>query len=239
MLATANIFLFQEFRLDRRGEGLSRRDDRGMFVPVAIGPRALDLLAVLVERPGELVRKEEIMATVWGRAAVESANLTVQISALRRVLDKGRAEGSCIQTVAARGYRFVAPVTRLNVRTGPERSTASSEIRETEAATGPVPSNASRVQMVADLPQSPARSPMPGRLRIALLGTALTVAATILVAAATWWAHPGPTAPSAQRQSRLCRGRRARPACRSSCCRLPTSAMTPVSSILPTGSPMI
>jgi adenylate cyclase len=51
------------------------------------------------------------MAAVWGRTVVESANLTVQIAALRRVLDQGRTEGSCIQTVAARGYRFVAPVT--------------------------------------------------------------------------------------------------------------------------------
>jgi len=37
----------------------------------------------------------------------------VQISALRRVLDESRTEDSCIQTVAARGYRFVAPVTRV------------------------------------------------------------------------------------------------------------------------------
>jgi adenylate cyclase len=45
--------------------------------------------------------------------AVEEANLTVQISALRRILDQGRERGSCIQTVPGRGYRFVAPVTRL------------------------------------------------------------------------------------------------------------------------------
>ena len=53
------------------------------------------------------------MAAVWGRTVVENANLTVQISALRRILNKGRTDGSCIQTVAARGYRFVAPVTRI------------------------------------------------------------------------------------------------------------------------------
>jgi TolB-like protein/Flp pilus assembly protein TadD len=113
MLATADIFLFEEFRLDRQGEGLSRRIECGVFVPVPIGLRALDVLRVLVERPGKLVTKEEIIAAVWGRTVVENANLTVQISALRRVLDQGRAEGSCIRTVAARGYRFVAPVTRV------------------------------------------------------------------------------------------------------------------------------
>jgi TolB-like protein/class 3 adenylate cyclase len=115
VLATADIFEFEEFRLDRQGEGLSRRDEGGAFVPVSIGLRALDVLGVLVERAGELVSKEEIMAAVWGRTVVENANLTVQISALRRVLDEGRPEGSCIQTVAARGYRFVAPVTRLDL----------------------------------------------------------------------------------------------------------------------------
>ena len=111
MLATAEIFLFEDFRLDRRGEGLSRRDERGVFVPVSIGPRALDVLSVLVERAGQLVPKDEIMAAVWGRTAVENANLTVQISTLRRILDHGRSEGSWIQTVAARGYRFVGTVT--------------------------------------------------------------------------------------------------------------------------------
>jgi TolB-like protein/class 3 adenylate cyclase/Tfp pilus assembly protein PilF len=113
VLATADIFLFEGFCLDRQRDGLSRRDKRGVFVPIAVGLRALDVLLVLVERSGSLVTKEEIMAAVWGRTVVENANLTVQISALRRVLDEGRTEGSCIQTVAARGYRFVAPVTRV------------------------------------------------------------------------------------------------------------------------------
>ena len=118
--ATADIFLFEGFRLDRRGNGLSRRDESGVFVPVSVGLRALDVLGALVERSGDLVSKEEIMAAVWGRTVVENANLTVQISALRRILDQGRSEGSCIQTVAARGYRFTPAVTatRSSRRTG-------------------------------------------------------------------------------------------------------------------------
>ena len=87
MLATADIFLFDEFRLDRRGEGLSRRDEHGVFAPLSVGQRALDVLSVLVEREGQLVTKEEIMAAVWRRSVVDNANLTVQISTLRRVLD--------------------------------------------------------------------------------------------------------------------------------------------------------
>src|SRR5262249_50228432 len=105
VLATVDIFEFEEFCLDRGGDGLSRRDETGAFVPLPVGSRALDVLSVLVERAGQLVTKEEIMAAVWRRSVVENANLTVQIAALRRVLDQSRLEGSCIQTVASRGYR--------------------------------------------------------------------------------------------------------------------------------------
>jgi TolB-like protein/DNA-binding winged helix-turn-helix (wHTH) protein/tetratricopeptide (TPR) repeat protein len=111
-LAAEDVFLFDGFRLDRRGGGLSRRNERGDFVPMATGSRALDVLGVLVERPGDLVSRDAIIAAVWPSTVVEDANLNMQIAALRRVLDDGRAEGSCIQTVSGRGYRFVVPVTR-------------------------------------------------------------------------------------------------------------------------------
>ena len=110
VLATGEMFLFEGFRLDRRG--LSQRDERGGFAPVTIGARALDVLRVLVTADGDLVSKDEIMAAVWPGTVVEDNNLTVQISTLRRILDRGRVDGSCIQTVAGRGYRFAAVVTR-------------------------------------------------------------------------------------------------------------------------------
>jgi TolB-like protein len=112
-LASDDIFLFEGFRLHWRGGGLLRRDEHGVFVPVAIGSRALDVLGVLVERPGDLVSRDEIIAAVWPTTVVGDTNLNMQIAALRRVLDDRRSAGSCIQTVAGRGYRFVAAVTRL------------------------------------------------------------------------------------------------------------------------------
>ena len=84
----------------------------GAFAPVTIGSRALDLLAVLIEQPGDVVSKGEIMAAVWPKMAVEEANLFVQISALRAILDGEVSGQSCIQTVTGRGYRFIAPVSR-------------------------------------------------------------------------------------------------------------------------------
>src|ERR1700730_16939019 len=112
-LSSTESSLFEGFRLDRRAGVLFRRDERGVFAPMAIGSRALDILGVLVERPGDLVSRAEIIEAVWPGTAVEDSNLNVQIAALRRILDEGRAGGSCIQTVPGRGYRFVAPVTRV------------------------------------------------------------------------------------------------------------------------------
>ena len=111
-LARLTLFLFEGFRLDRRG--LFRRDDGAALTPVEFGSRALDILGALLRKPGELVARDEIMAAAWPGTVVEDHNLTVQISALRRVLDQDRAQGSCIQTVPGRGYRFVAPVTRAS-----------------------------------------------------------------------------------------------------------------------------
>jgi len=110
--ASADVFLFEGFRLDR--SGLSRRDQNGAFIPIVIGSRALEVLYALVDRSGDLVFRDEILAAVWPGTVVEGSNLPVQIAALRRVLDQGRADGSCIQTVTGRGYRFLTPVTRAS-----------------------------------------------------------------------------------------------------------------------------
>ena len=97
-LGSADIFLFERFRLDSSGGGLFRLDQGGSAAPVPLGSRALDLLGLLVERQGELVSKDAIMEAVWPGTVVEG-NLTVQVSTLRRILDQNREEASCIQTV--------------------------------------------------------------------------------------------------------------------------------------------
>jgi len=113
-LGSVDALLFEGFRFDRSGGDLFRLDQSGVAAPVPIGSRALRLLSLLVERPGELVSKDAIIDAVWPRMVVEEGNLTVQISALRRILDHDREQGSCIQTVPGRGYRFIAPVTRVD-----------------------------------------------------------------------------------------------------------------------------
>ena len=78
--------------------------------PVRLGSRALEILIVLLERPGELVSKQELMGRVWPDTFVEPANLTVHISALRRTLRDGRDGNRFIINVPGRGYSFVGLV---------------------------------------------------------------------------------------------------------------------------------
>jgi DNA-binding winged helix-turn-helix (wHTH) protein len=104
-------FVFEGFRLDQHG--LFRRDQNGIFIPIPIGSRALEILLVLVGRAGDLVSRDQMIAAAWPATVVGDNNLNMQIAALRRVLDQGRAGGGCIQTLPGRGYRFAVPVTRV------------------------------------------------------------------------------------------------------------------------------
>jgi DNA-binding winged helix-turn-helix (wHTH) protein len=75
--------------------------------PVKLGGRAFDILMVLIEAPGTLVTKNDIMSRVWPNMIVQEINLKVQIAALRKVLNE---DGDVIRTVHGRGYVFAAAV---------------------------------------------------------------------------------------------------------------------------------
>ena len=76
---------------------------------VAIGARALEILIALLERPGELVSKDELFARAWPNTIVEESNLRAQVAALRRALRENR-ETRYISAAPGRGYRFVGLV---------------------------------------------------------------------------------------------------------------------------------
>jgi FixJ family two-component response regulator/DNA-binding winged helix-turn-helix (wHTH) protein len=84
--------------------------------PVELGGRAFDLLMVLIAAPGTVVTKNEIVSRVWPDTIVEEANLKVQISALRKILNEDR---DVIKTVHGRGYVFTGEVTTALVEPGP------------------------------------------------------------------------------------------------------------------------
>src|SRR3984957_3561600 len=78
--------------------------------PVRLGSRAFDILTALVERAGEVVDKEALIARAWPKTFVEESNLKLQVSALRRALGDGQSGHRYVATVTGRGYNFVAPV---------------------------------------------------------------------------------------------------------------------------------
>ncbi len=99
------LYEFGRFRCDPR-EHLLLCEGK----PISLSPKSFEILVALIQSNGRLLTKDELMQQVWPDSFVEEANLTVNISALRKVLGE-TAGGQYIETVPKRGYRFVAPVT--------------------------------------------------------------------------------------------------------------------------------
>jgi Tol biopolymer transport system component/DNA-binding winged helix-turn-helix (wHTH) protein len=129
--------------------------------PVPLTPKAFDLLAALLERPGQLISKEELLQKVWPDTFVEESNLAYNVFSLRKALGDTAENSSYIETVPKKGYRFTAVVrpvvtavrasastdaenTVLLFHKGPLRSQAAVELKpeleELPAETSPAPS---------------------------------------------------------------------------------------------------
>ena len=102
---TGGVYTFGAFHID-----VSERELSLQGRPIPLPPKVFDVLFVLVENAGRIVGKDELMSQVWTDAFVEDANLTVNISALRKVLSEDAGASPFIETLPKRGYRFVAPV---------------------------------------------------------------------------------------------------------------------------------
>lgn len=103
------LYEFGEFQLDAARRLLLRRGK-----PVTIAPKVYDVLLVLVETAGQSLSKDELLSRVWPDTVVGESNLTVSVSALRKVLGEGRGEHQFIATLPGTGYQFVAPVARVS-----------------------------------------------------------------------------------------------------------------------------
>jgi predicted ATPase/DNA-binding winged helix-turn-helix (wHTH) protein len=75
--------------------------------PVRLGARAFDILVALIERPGEVVSKQELVSRTWPNITVEEVALRVHIASLRKVLQDGKDGARYIINVPTRGYSFV------------------------------------------------------------------------------------------------------------------------------------
>jgi len=100
----AGEYRFGEFTLDEARRRISRNGET-----LSLNPKAFDLLVELIRSSGSVVTKDDLLARVWPDQIVEENNLSVQVSALRKLLGNGNGT-QYIATVPGKGYSFVAPV---------------------------------------------------------------------------------------------------------------------------------
>jgi DNA-binding winged helix-turn-helix (wHTH) protein/tetratricopeptide (TPR) repeat protein len=103
--AEKRLYRFDEFLVDPMRRVLLRDDEA-----VQVTPKALSLLLVLLESHGEVVAKDALIRRVWASAYVSDANLTQNVSSLRKALGERAGERRYVVTVPGQGYCFAAPV---------------------------------------------------------------------------------------------------------------------------------
>jgi TolB-like protein/Tfp pilus assembly protein PilF len=113
-MSGAALYRFGPFSFDLRG-GLLFKGTRDVGLP----PKAANTLALLLENAGEVVSKRTLLDTVWAGTVVGEGSLTRAISVLRKALGGSADSDDCIATVSKRGYRFVAPLERVEANRAP------------------------------------------------------------------------------------------------------------------------
>src|SRR5256714_4087456 len=100
-----HFYEFGPFRIDVTERLLLRAGE-----PVLLPPKVFDTLLALVQQPGRVIGKDELMKQVWPDSFVEEANLAHNVFTLRRALGEEKTADKYIETIPRRGYRFVATV---------------------------------------------------------------------------------------------------------------------------------
>lgn len=105
MVSSRELYKFGEFVLRPQDYVLTREGK-----PVSLTPKMFDVLLVLVRNHGRILGKDDLMKAVWTDSVVEEGNLAVIIRQLRKAFDDDAHNPAYIETVARRGYRFIADV---------------------------------------------------------------------------------------------------------------------------------
>jgi len=176
---TRRLYNFGPFSLDATQRQLFKDNQ-----VVALSPKVVDTLLLLVENSGLIVTKDEIAAKVWPDTFVADSSISQNISLLRKALGE-EDNVQFIETVPKRGYRFVAPVTFLNENAATVNETAFPET-----------SSSQQVVRVGDLRRDEAVASHPQAItfvrflipqgrgaRLALIGLLLISVAAIAVVA--------------------------------------------------------
>jgi DNA-binding winged helix-turn-helix (wHTH) protein/tetratricopeptide (TPR) repeat protein len=142
------LYEFGGFRVDPARRRLLRGSEQ-----VALTPKAFSILLVLLEKRGEVVEKEDLIQAVWPDTFVTEANLTQNVSSLRKALGERANDHRFVVTVPGRGYSFVAEVVEA-----PRESTGEFLIASLLPPTPPAVAPAS----LPDLPDLPEPEPAAG-----------------------------------------------------------------------------
>lgn len=130
------LYRFDGFAVDPVRRLLTRDGE-----PVVITPKALSVLLILLERPGQPVEKDELMRRIWPDTFVTEANLTQNVSALRKALGERAHEHRYVVTVPGRGYALVADVSEV--------VSGTARRDRTEAVRAPLREDVPKVETVA------------------------------------------------------------------------------------------
>ena len=196
-LKTGSFYDYGPFRLDPAEHRLTREG-----APVSLAPKAFELLLFMVQNPGRLLTKEQIMQAVWPGSFVEDANLTVSISLLRRVLGEKEGNLRYIETVPKMGYRFIASVREVQcspaVLPRPDSSREADAVQFQSSLTGPAVMEAPSVEENGEQERAPDGPPViiatpthatakPAQARSGM--SALVILGLLVVAAAGYFVH--------------------------------------------------
>src|SRR3954464_191087 len=169
-----SLYEFGGFRVDPVRRRLLRNHEQ-----VPLTPKAFSILLILLERRGGVVEKEELIQAVWPDTFVTEANLTQNISSLRKALGERANDHRYVVTVPGRGYSFVAEVLEI-----PRESTGEFTIPAAALTADPPPPppsppapipavSTATVTVPALAPVVPAPAPPRGRRRFLVAGLIL------------------------------------------------------------------
>src|SRR5271154_2981381 len=137
------ILRFGVFELDRDAMELRRNG-----APIRLQEQPLRVLAALVERPGEIVTREELQERIWGKDTFVDfeQSLNKAVNRLREALNDEAGQPKYVETVPRRGYRFIAPVAGLPTERPPALQSSV-----TEAAPAKPALHRKRIALIASL----------------------------------------------------------------------------------------
>jgi len=175
------VLVFGEFEFDPRRHELRRQDRR---VPLQEQP--YQILACLLERPGEIVSRETLRERLWpaGTYVEFEKSINVAVMKLRDALDDSAEAPRYVETVPRLGYRFVGAIAAPPEPAPPAAKTAEPRDDGSARGVGPGPSG---VGLPGEEEPPAAAAPRPGgRRRIAVLGGFVAIGIGTAMGLAVW-----------------------------------------------------